>query len=495
MNHVNRVLSSFSNLRALVIGDAILDTYSSGNATRLCAEAPVPVVTIDSRRDLPGGAANTAANVRAAGAQVHLLTVTGTDAAAGLLDGALQSAHIPTDGVIAEQGRRTLTKHRVVAGSQILVRFDEGDTLPVRQDREAALIERLHELAPQADVVIISDYGYGLMTARLIAELERLHNRPRTLLAVDAKQLASYRRAAPDLVKPNFQQAHNLVGIEPASPNGLSKAERVQPFGDEILEITGADLAAITLDNEGALIVSAGRVPYRTYARQRPNAQCCGAGDTFLAYMSLALAAGATPGAAAELASAAAAVVVDKDATATCSRQEVAAHISGKDKWIRETAAMREAVERERRHGRRIVFTNGCFDIVHSGHVGCLNQAKALGDVLIVGVNSDASVRELKGPGRPINPLEERVKILSALSCVDYVTHFDADTPVWLIELLAPDIYVKGGDYRVQDLPEAPVVERLGGQVRILPYTEDRSTTAIIERVRDSGRLAGAAAS
>jgi D-beta-D-heptose 7-phosphate kinase/D-beta-D-heptose 1-phosphate adenosyltransferase len=185
---------------------------------------------------------------------------------------------------------------------------------------------------------------------------------------------------------------------------------------------------------------------------------------------------------------------VDKDATASSSWHEVAAHISGREKWVRDNASMQAAIEAERRAGRRIVFTNGCFDIVHSGHVGCLNQAKALGDVLVVGVNSDASVRELKGNGRPINPLDERVKVLSALSCVDYVAHFDSATPVSLIEMLRPDIYAKGGDYAIADLPEAPVVERFGGQVRILPYAEDRSTSAIIERVKQSEELAGASA-
>jgi D-beta-D-heptose 7-phosphate kinase/D-beta-D-heptose 1-phosphate adenosyltransferase len=263
------------------------------------------------------------------------------------------------------------------------------------------------------------------------------------------------------------------------------RAEWIAASAERILAVTGAAVAAVTLDSEGAVVLERDRPPHRTYAHGRArDSRVTGAGDTFAVALALALAAGAHTPAAAELAQLAASVAVAKERTAVCSLAELREQVYAREKRAGELAGLISVVELNRAQGRRVVFTNGCFDILHRGHITYLNQAKALGDVLIVGVNSDEGVARLKGPDRPINSLEDRIELLSALSCVDYIVPFDEDTPEKLIIAIRPDVFVKGGDYTRATLPEAEVVESLGGEVRLLPYLEDRSTTSVIERIR-----------
>jgi D-beta-D-heptose 7-phosphate kinase / D-beta-D-heptose 1-phosphate adenosyltransferase len=222
---------------------------------------------------------------------------------------------------------------------------------------------------------------------------------------------------------------------------------------------------------------------YRVYARPADNKHVSGAGDTFSSALALALTAGAQASAAAEIASAAAAIVVTKPGTSTCYIEELKSFFSGDEKLIQDSFHMAARLAAYRRQGKRIVFTNGCFDILHSGHIQYLNQAKAEGDVLIVGINSDQGVRRLKGPNRPINPLAERAQVLAALSCVDHIIPFDEDIPYQLIRQIRPDVFAKGGDYTRDTLPEAELVEALDGRVMILPYIKNHSTSRIIERI------------
>jgi D-beta-D-heptose 7-phosphate kinase / D-beta-D-heptose 1-phosphate adenosyltransferase len=243
-------------------------------------------------------------------------------------------------------------------------------------------------------------------------------------------------------------------------------------------------LTAVTLDTEGALFFERGRAPYRTYARPADHARAAGAGDTFASALALALAAGGDVPTTAEIASAAAAVVVAKDGTATCSREELRAYVAGDEKLAPDLASLLGRLQADRRAGKRIVLTNGCFDILHRGHIGYLNAAKTLGDILIVGLNTDASVRRLKGPTRPINALEDRSAVLAGLSAVDHIVAFDEPTAVELCAAVRPHVFVKGGDYTRDRLPEAAVVQSQGGEVRLLPYLKDHSTSSIIARAR-----------
>jgi D-beta-D-heptose 7-phosphate kinase/D-beta-D-heptose 1-phosphate adenosyltransferase len=261
----------------------------------------------------------------------------------------------------------------------------------------------------------------------------------------------------------------------------LAAAERLP-------DATGAHIVAVTLDHEGAVVCERGRPPYRTYSRPAASVRACGAGDSFTAGLALALGTDADTPTAAEIASAAAAVVLARDGTSTCSAHDLREHLADAGARLEDAKRLAERLAFHKRQGRCVVFTNGCFDILHRGHVDLLNRAKALGDVLVVGLNTDDSIRRLKGTDRPVNRLEDRAQVLAALSCVDHLVAFDGETASDLLEVLRPDVYVKGGDYTQEMLPEAPVISRLGGVVRILPYLEDRSTSGIIARIRGEQR-------
>lgn len=483
-----QLLDAFPGLRVLVVGAAILDSYLEGHAARLCREAPVPIVSVNARRDMPGGAANAAVNLGALGAQVSFLSVVGADAAATSLRSALRERRIGTDELLVEPGRTTVTKRRVSADGQLLLRYDEGSTDPLAAGTERALIARLELLFGSVDAVLVSDYGYGLLSEPVIATLAALQaSRPRVLV-VDAKDVRRYRAVGATAAKPNYGEAVRLLG-EPESEASEVRVAQVAGGAQRLLSLTGAQIVAVTLDRDGALLLEEGQAPYRTYARANPHSRAAGAGDTFVGALTLALAAGAPVPLAAELAAAAASVVVDKQGTASCSAAELREHFLSQEKVLSERRVLLARTAAWHEQGRRIVFTNGCFDLLHRGHITYLNRAKALGDVLVVGLNDDAGVRRLKGAERPINALEDRAQVLAGLSAVDLIVPFATDTPAELIRLIKPHVYVKGGDYTLEMLPEASAVASVGGEVSILPYLEDRSTTRIIERVRAADAL------
>jgi D-beta-D-heptose 7-phosphate kinase/D-beta-D-heptose 1-phosphate adenosyltransferase len=475
------LIAAFARLSVLVVGEAMLDCFLQGASERLCPEAPVPVVAVDRRLEAPGGAANTAANLRALGARVSLLSVVGEDGEGALLRRLLAERGVDASALIDAPGRRTLAKHRVLAGPQMLVRFDHGSTDPLEARLERAVAERAARLFAAHDAVVISDYGYGVLGPRVIRALAALQARAPRVVVADARTLSGYRGVGVTAVKPNFVEAVRLLEARPRA--GEERAAFVARHGARLLELTGARIAAVTLDVEGALFLEHGR-SYRTYALPVDQARAAGAGDTLTAALALALAAGAELPAAAELAAAAAAVVVAKDGTAMCSATELEAAMAPAGKFLGDARALAACLARHRGQGRRVVLASGCFDLLHPGHIAFLTAAKAQGDILIVGLNSDASVARLKGPERPINELEARVALIAALSAVDHIVAFDEDTPAELLQSVRPDIFVKGGDYTRDMLPEAPLVEALGGQVRILPYVQARSTTSLIARIR-----------
>ncbi len=483
MSHpVPHLIERLRDLNVLVLGDAMVDVYLEGDPSRLCREAPVPVVKVGTSTKVPGGAGNAAMNASSLAARVQLVSAVGDDSEGETFRALLEEGGVSTAGLVADPGRTTLALHRVMASSQLLVRFDVGSTSPVGADTEAQVLAHLEEAWPRLDAVIVSDYGYGVLTPGVIGALARhQHRQPLPVLVVDSKHPAAFRHIQPTATKPNWSEAIGLLGS--GSLDGVSeRADGIAAEGERLLELTGAQILAVTLDSEGAIFFERGRPPHRTYASTAPDSAPIGAGDTFVSALALALAAGADTPTAAEVASAAAAVAVAKPGTATCSSAELRERLSPASKVISHDRLV-EVVDVHRRKGRRIVFTNGCFDILHRGHITYLNRAKTLGDVLIVGLNDDHSVRRLKGEGRPINRLEDRAEVLAALSCVDHIAAFSGDSPSDLIEVVRPDLYAKGGDYTVERLPEAPLVEEIGGEVRILPFMEDRSTTGIIERI------------
>jgi D-beta-D-heptose 7-phosphate kinase/D-beta-D-heptose 1-phosphate adenosyltransferase len=475
----------FAEIRALVIGDLMLDSYLTGESCRLCPEAPVPIVDIQQRLNAPGGAANCAWNLARLGAQTEILGAIGDDCNGEALRRLLAAEGIKSPQLKALPGRTTLTKTRITAGEQVVVRYDEGATAPLSAAAESDLCEALTSAYALADLVVISDYNYGVLTPNVISHLCELQRRHPTTVVVDSKRrLRAFRQLRATLCKPNYREALSLLEISVRQQESY-RWEAAQALGPALLAATGAEAVALTLDCDGALIFEHGRWPYRTYATPAHSRTTAGAGDTYLSAFGLALAAGMETEVAAEVAAAAAAVVVEKPFTATCSVEELLARITGEPIHRNDLAALQAAVGEYRNRGRRVVFTNGCFDILHRGHIAYLEQAKRLGDILIVGVNTDDSIRRLKGPTRPINSLADRIRVLSALSSVDHVISFDDDTPHRLIDAIRPDIFVKGGDYTRATLPEASLVERYGGAVKILPFVADRSTSGMIHRICD----------
>ncbi|MGB3296550.1 MAG: D-glycero-beta-D-manno-heptose 1-phosphate adenylyltransferase [Phormidesmis sp.] len=472
----------FAHLRVLVIGEAMLDRYLQGKTDRICREAPVPIVDIERSQNVPGGAANTAANAATLGAETFLLSVVGCDRTYEHLQSALAERGVKTDSIIADPTRTTLAKHRLLAGDQLLVRFDQGSTEPIAGGLEDRLIAQLRHYFPRCDAVIVSDYGYGILTPRVCSALQQLQTQTPRVLVADSKQLEAYAEVGVTAVKPNYEEAIRLLNLERYSSH--QRIAQMTRYGQAAITKTGAQMAAITLDVDGTLTFLRDTPPVRTYAQPAPSAHATGAGDTYVATLAMALAAGANPHGASLLAAAATAVTTAEPGTTCCSPGALRRLLAQQNKRITNSTELAAVVAQHRLLQQRIVFTNGCFDILHSGHVTCLEQARSLGDILIVGVNTDESIRQLKGDTRPVNLLTDRLTVLAALGCVSYVVPFGDLSPRELIRQIRPDVYTKGGDYTRQTLPETPLIEEMGGEVVILPYVSDRSTTQLIEKIQ-----------
>jgi rfaE bifunctional protein kinase chain/domain/rfaE bifunctional protein nucleotidyltransferase chain/domain len=460
-----------------VVGDLILDSWWLGDAERVTREAPAPVLRLDDVVDVAGGAANTAANLRALGAEVRTVGVAGRDPEGDRLIASLERAGLDT-GSILRTAAATTIKTRVVGGDSVMLRVDSGPHRP-SDDEIARLAELAVRAAEGADAVLVCDYGSGILRAaveRVLAE-----HRP-GLLVIDAHELADWAFARPDLVTPNAKEAEALLGS--TLGRGAARATAVREAADALRERSGARHVVVTLDREGSLALDADGTVSRTFAQPAEEKQASGAGDTFAATATLALAAGRSLATAVDLAQAAADVVVQRPGTSVCSADDLLASLAAPGAVVLGEDRLVEVLAEESRRGRRVVFTNGCFDVLHRGHTAYLRQARELGDVLVVAVNDDDSVRRLKGEGRPINPEGDRAGVIAELGCVDYVTLFSGDTPIPLLERIQPHVYVKGGDYNPDMLQEAVVVRSYGGTVTTVGYVSEHSTTEMVQRIR-----------
>jgi D-beta-D-heptose 7-phosphate kinase/D-beta-D-heptose 1-phosphate adenosyltransferase len=467
-----------------VIGDVMLDGWWSGSIDRLCREAPAPVVDISRRAFAPGGAANTAMNLAALGARVALAGVVGSDDAGRELRRQLRAAGVDVRRLHEHPEMVTTTKTRISSGGHVLLRFDDV-AAEIPAAALAALARSVPGLARGRDAVVVCDYGAGALDGPVRrALLESLASRSASLLAVvDAHDPRPWAALRPDLATPNAQEAAEMLGIR--LPADSERPSVMAARREELLKATGAKAVVVTLDREGTVLLPAVGEVHRTWARPVTEKQASGAGDTFVAALTLARAALLPLTTSVDLAQAAADVVVHHSGTSVCSSGDLSRHLES----FADTALSAEELSRHiaghRSDGQRIVLTNGCFDVLHRGHTRYLNQAKQLGDILVVALNSDDSVRRLKGPDRPINTVADRAAVVAALSCVDYVTVFDTPTPIPLIEQIRPEIYAKGGDYTPEMLAETEAVERFGGRVAILDYVAQLSTTAVVQRIRN----------
>ncbi|WP_375386939.1 PfkB family carbohydrate kinase [uncultured Amnibacterium sp.] len=461
----------------LVVGDLLLDRWITGSVDRISREAPAAVVQVHGHEDVPGGAANTAVNLAALGADVRIVGAVGTDEAGTTLLRLLADAGVDTTGVTRLSGRATTVKTRVSSAGQMLLRFDEGGAIDAAGAGRVA--RALPDVLPGSAAVLVCDYGLGVAGPTLREALGALQRSGP--LVVDAHDLAPWAPLHPDAVTPNAAETVRLLG----RPLGADRVRTATGAGDELRARTGAAGVVVTLDRDGTITHTGGE-PTRTLAKPAPDANANGAGDTFAAALTLALAAGLDLHRAARFGQLAADVVVRSPGTSVCTAADLTASLHD-GAHLLDHRSLVGALAAERAAGRRIVFTNGCFDVLHRGHTAYLKQARALGDVLVVAVNDDDSTRRLKGPGRPLNAVADRAGVVAELACVDYVTVFSTDTPIPLLETIEPDVYAKGGDYLPGMLAETPVVEAHGGEVRILDYVSPRSTGDLIARVRAAG--------
>lgn len=478
------IVGRFPGKRLLVLGDVILDRYLEGNSTRLCREAPVPIVSVANRQQSPGGAANTATNARALGASVSILGIVGADQEGRILRRCLYQRGVDVRPLVVSRRLTTVCKTRVLSAGQLLCRFDSERYEAPDHAAEARLIAELRGLHPHVDALLIADYGYSAVTANVVDTLLSLQRIRRCPIFVDSrKRLGLFQPLRPDAVKPNYTEAVELLGSD--IPRDGDRARAIADHAEELFSLSGARSIVVTLDADGALLLRRGEQPYRTYSRPVAESLANGAGDAFFAAYAVSLACDAPPPRAAELASAVAAVAVAKHRTAVCDAEELRNVLRPLGKLCLEPRALARRIESMRDSGKRIVFTNGCFDLLHSGHIGYLNRAKALGDVLIVGLNDDESITRLKGNGRPINALGDRIEVMASLSCVDHILPFSEDTAASLVQILRPDVLVKGAGYTEDTLPEAPLVRSYGGRVVFLSQDDQTvSTGSIIRHIR-----------
>lgn len=475
---MNAAIPDFSVARVLVVGDVMLDRYWSGPTGRISPEAPVPVVRIRNDEARPGGAANVALNIAALGGAAHLLGVVGKDEAARKLRTDLDTKRVRPDFVETAECP-TITKLRVLSRNQQLIRLDFEESLSVAGafDR-AAMLLRYRIALTDCDVVILSDYGKGtLADSAELVRLAREANRP-VLIDPKGSDWRAYRGAT--LITPNLGELEAVVGACPDEATIVAKGTKLR---DEL----GIEALLVTRSEHGMTLLAPNQPPLHLPTEAREVYDVTGAGDTVIATFGAALAAGHDFGHAARVANLAAGIVVGKLGTATTSPAELGRklrHQHDEDSGVLIEDELVDRVAEARKRGQVVVMTNGCFDLLHVGHVRYLEAARKLGDVLVVAVNSDDSVQRLKGPSRPLNKVEDRMRMLAALKCVDWVAPFAEDTPQRLIERVLPDLLVKGGDYKPEQVAGHEAVVAAGGQVVILDFYAGYSTTRIIERAR-----------
>ncbi|MDX2457251.1 MAG: bifunctional D-glycero-beta-D-manno-heptose-7-phosphate kinase/D-glycero-beta-D-manno-heptose 1-phosphate adenylyltransferase HldE [Gammaproteobacteria bacterium] len=465
----------FDQARVLVVGDVMLDRYWHGATSRISPEAPVPIVHVGQSEERAGGAANVALNIAALGAQTRLLGVTGDDEAAGSLETLLSGAGIDCRfQKIADMP--TVTKLRVISRHQQLIRLDFEDGFETIDG--SALMASYRQALDHSDVVVLSDYGKGtLADIEPLISLARAAGKP---VLIDPKALEFSRYKGATLITPNMAEFELVAGACTSEQDLVKK-------GNRLLEQHDLDALLVTRGEHGMTLLRQGAPEFHLPTRAREVFDVTGAGDTVISVLAAALAAGEALPAATALANLAAGIVVGKLGTASVSVPELrrtAQH--GQDAGFGEMNAeqLQIAVEDARSHGERIVMTNGCFDILHAGHVAYLAEARRLGDRLIVAVNDDDSVKRLKGAGRPVNPLDRRMIVLAALESVDWVVPFSEDTPEQLICKIGPDLLVKGGDYQPEDIAGYDCVKRRGGDVVVLGFEDGCSTSSIIDAIR-----------
>ena len=476
-------ISRFDNCRLLVVGDLMIDEYVWGEVDRISPEAPVQVVSVKNEEYTLGGSGNVVNNLVALGAQAFVLGVTGTGRDGKLLLNKLNDLGVDTQGVIQERSRPTTKKTRIIADHQQVLRIDRETQQKVSVSTFRSLTTLAEKIIPEVDLVLISDYGKGVISRSLIADLVKIAKNNNKLTIADPKGLAFEKYSGVSLLTPNSKEASLASGVE------ITDEKSVTTAGNILMEKSGIERLLITCGKDGMVLFEPDCEPLKISTKAREVYDVSGAGDTVLAVLGLGMAAGLQLKEAVTLANTAAGLVVGKVGTATVSKRELlqaltqtSEDIASKYKSLNEISQLCRKLRKNR---KRIVMTNGCFDLLHAGHIRLLSASKQLGDAMIVAIDDDDSVKRLKGPGRPVIGAAERVRILSALDSVDYVVVFATNELDRVIGAIQPDVLTKGSDYDSVEVLGRKIVENYGGRIELIPITEDISAAQIINSIKN----------
>jgi D-beta-D-heptose 7-phosphate kinase / D-beta-D-heptose 1-phosphate adenosyltransferase len=482
-------VEKFRSVRILCIGDVMLDRFIDGDVKRISPESPVPIISLGDSVAVPGGAANVARNITSLGGECVLVGLIGTDQAGLEIADLLKRDKLISSRLVRSADRPTTEKIRFVAQGQHVLRADRERNDSLSPQLEDEIIKSVLDLAANYGAVILSDYAKGVISDKLIREVIRISRNLNIPVIVDPKSARLERYSGATLITPNSKELYAATGLDPS----ISDQSAVEA-GRMVLNRIDIDNVLVTRAEKGMTLVTRHAEPVHITASAREVSDVVGAGDTVIAALSLAIGGGAPLDEAATIANLAAGIVVAKHGTATVTQSELLEAIANRDRsavagTVLRVLSLQETLSRAelwRRDGLHIGFTNGCFDILHMGHIKLLNFAKMNCDRLIVGLNSDASVRRLKGPERPINMEIDRAQIISFLNMVDAVVLFDEDTPESLIRQLSPDVLVKGADYEIGEIVGANFVLSQGGSVLRCELMPERSTTRIITQAAGS---------
>ena len=473
-------LSNAAPARILVIGDLMLDRYVEGKVDRISPEAPVPVLRHTAAREMLGGAGNVAANIASLGGHAQLVCLIGSDSDGSKVKALLNDWGIAQDGLIESAARPTSVKTRFIAQGQQVLRHDWEETSPATPHEHETLLAAFNARLPSSDIVILSDYGKGTASAAVTAAVIQAARAAGKRVLVDPKDSNYHAYAGASAVTPNRKELAEASGM------AIGDNASVEAACAKLIAEYGLEAVLATRSEDGLSVIWADQPPVHIPTEAQEVFDVSGAGDTVVAALALGLASGLEWPAAAALANAAAGIVVGKRGTAQVSMVELSAAKKNKGPesgLILDQADAIQQIEAWRNAGLTVGFTNGCFDLLHPGHVALLSFARVHCDRLVVGVNDDASVRRLKGPARPVNGLASRSAMLAALRQVDMVCSFADDTPLALITALKPDMLVKGADYTVDTVVGAAEVQANGGKVLLAPLVHGQSTTAMISRM------------
>lgn len=476
-----RIIEKLSGVSVLCVGDVMVDHFIHGTIERISPESPVPVLRAETSQTYPGGAANVARNIAALGGRCTLIGVVGNDAAAKTLRADLDAIAGIQTRFVADDRRRTIEKKRFVAQNQQVLRVDTEEASPISDKDAEDLLTLVADTIGEHDILVLSDYAKGVLTDAVIAKAIALARGRGIKIVVDPKSPALSRYRGASVITPNSREIAAATGIDPSQGDAMAARAAAQAAAQ-----AGVDAVLLTRAEKGMTLAQTGETSVQIQSDVHEVFDVAGAGDTVVAALALMLGAGSDLESAARVSNVAAGIAVGRHGTSTVSQSDLLDALSRRAEHsavnILSLPELQHRVETWKRNGLTVGFTNGCFDILHVGHIRLMEFARANCNRLIVATNSDASVRRLKGEGRPINSQADRAEVLAALTTVDAVTVFDQDTPKSLIDALVPDVLLKGADYEMGEIVGADTVTKNGGKVLRFALVEGKSSSKVVEK-------------